>query len=450
MFLGNRLALAAALLLGLAGLAPGADSLSWSGAKSRVTADVQTWDLQTLLENVAGATGWEIYVEPRTRHQASVKFKERAPGEALRLLLGDLSYVLLPPTTNGPGKLYVFRNSKGDATQVVRARKRSKRLENELIVAMKRGAKLDAERLGAKVTGKIDKLNAYRLEFPDAEAADEARKKLEADEDVDMLDSNYAMLRPANPEALPNAIPGLDIPIKPNQAGEPWIIGLIDTAVQLPGGERDAFFLPGISVAGEATPQTDSPTHGTSMAWAALLGASMASDGSRGSNLRIQSVDVYGNSPYTTSFQLANGMMEALAQGADVINISSGSDHESLFLNRVISKADEAGVPTFAAGGNNPSAPVSHPAANPVAIAVAPLDPAGNIAPYASLGPELDVGRRGDVLVPFNGQTYIVIGSSPATARASGEYLTIFSSGASRDAALQRMGNGMSIRPRAR
>src|SRR5687767_15047631 len=109
------LAVLAASLLTL----QGADSLSWNTQKSRVTADVQTWDLQALLENIATATGWDIYVEPKTRHRPSVKFKERPPGEALRLLLGDLSYVMVPPT-NGPGKLYVFRNSKGDATQVVR------------------------------------------------------------------------------------------------------------------------------------------------------------------------------------------------------------------------------------------------------------------------------------------------------------------------------------------
>src|SRR5688572_1864965 len=156
-----RLGLVVACFLCFSGFLQAADSLSWNTQKSRVTADVQTWDLQALLENIATATGWDIYVEPKTRHRPSVKFKERPPGEALRLLLGDLSYVMVPPT-NGPGKLYVFRNSKGDATQVVR-RKRSKRLENELIVALKKGGRLDTNELGAKVTGKIDKLNAYRL-----------------------------------------------------------------------------------------------------------------------------------------------------------------------------------------------------------------------------------------------------------------------------------------------
>jgi hypothetical protein len=196
-----RWALALAVFLCFAGGGRAADSLSWNADKGKVTADVQTWDLQALLENIAGATGWEIYVEPKTKHLASTKFKERPPGEALRLLLGNLSYALLPQT-NGPGRLYVFRNAVGDATQLVKARKKSKRLENELIVTMKKGAKLDAKALGAKVTGKIDSANAYRLQFKDAGAAEEARKQLEQDENVDLVDANYEILRPPDAESL--------------------------------------------------------------------------------------------------------------------------------------------------------------------------------------------------------------------------------------------------------
>ena len=185
----------------LAGSVRAADSLAWNTNSSRVTADVQSWDLVSLLENIASATGWEIYVEPRTRHQASVKFKERPPGDALRMLLGNLSYALLPQT-NAPSKLYVFRNSRNDATQLVRARKKSGKLDKELIVTMKAGGNLDTNALGAKVTGKIDKLNAYRLEFKDAAAAEVARKKLEQDENVDLVDSNYDIARPPGAESL--------------------------------------------------------------------------------------------------------------------------------------------------------------------------------------------------------------------------------------------------------
>jgi hypothetical protein len=256
--IANKLALVSTILVCFAGGIRAADSLSWNAEKGQVTADVQTWDLRALLESIATATGWEIYVEPKTRHNASTKFKERPPGEALRLLLGNLSYVLVPQT-NGPGKLYVFKNTRNDATQLVKGRKKSKKLDKELIVTMKPGAKLDAEGLGAKVTGKIDKLNAYRLEFDSAEAAEKARQKLEQDENVDLVDSNFELPRPQNPDSLSmSSIPGLELNIKPNQAGDGPIIGLLDTAVQ----GKSGFYLPGMSVAGEANVEFSDSRHG--------------------------------------------------------------------------------------------------------------------------------------------------------------------------------------------
>ena len=47
---------------------------------------------------------------------------------------------------------------------------------------LKPGAKIDdlARSLGAKVIGRIDSLNAYRLQFQDQAAADTAREQLAA------------------------------------------------------------------------------------------------------------------------------------------------------------------------------------------------------------------------------------------------------------------------------
>src|SRR5436309_3369385 len=98
----------AALLLCYAAQLPAADnSLHWNADKwrERVSADITSWDLKTLLENIGSSTGWDIYVEPDTKLEISTKFKDRPAGEALRLLLGYLSFVVMPQT-NGPGKLY--------------------------------------------------------------------------------------------------------------------------------------------------------------------------------------------------------------------------------------------------------------------------------------------------------------------------------------------------------
>ncbi|HKQ39175.1 MAG TPA: S8 family serine peptidase, partial [Verrucomicrobiae bacterium] len=404
------------------------DSLSWNVEKGRVTADVQTWDLVTLLENVATATGWDIYVEPKTRLQASVKFKERPPGEALKMLLGNLSYALLPQT-NGPSKLYVFRNNRNDATQLVRGRKKSSKLDKELIVTMKPGGSLDTNALGAKITGKIDKFNAYRLEFKDAAAAEEARKKLEQDGNVDVVDSNYDILRPPDGEALSvSSVPGLDLKIKPNESGGGPIIGLIDTAIQKQPG-REGFYLPPLSVSGDATIPGDVPTHGTAMAQAILTAMGLVKDGGDVSGIRIQPVDIYGDAPSSSTFQLVQGILKALEQGANPINLSLGSEAGNELLHRVISEASKQGILFFAAAGNQPTTAPTFPAAYPEVTAVTAVDRGGRIAPYANYGSFVDVGAPGSIIVPFNDQSFVVMGTSPATAWASGVAGSLLASG---------------------
>src|SRR5207244_1897234 len=136
------------------------DALTWRTNQNRVSADIKAGDLSELLEQIATATGWKVFVEPDTSHTISAKFKNLPPGEALRLLLGDLNFALIPETNASP-KLFVFRTSQGNATQLVHAPKsgngRGKIIPNELIVTLKPGAKIEelAKLLGAKVTGRI-------------------------------------------------------------------------------------------------------------------------------------------------------------------------------------------------------------------------------------------------------------------------------------------------------
>src|SRR5215212_3953438 len=112
---GRRHTLALLALLFLALPVFARDSLVWQPEKNSVSAEITTWDLHQLLENVAEATGWKVYVEPNTTQKISTKFKERIPGDALKLLLGDLSFALLPQK-NEPSRLYVFRTSAREAT----------------------------------------------------------------------------------------------------------------------------------------------------------------------------------------------------------------------------------------------------------------------------------------------------------------------------------------------
>src|SRR5579859_4754432 len=92
------------------------NSLIWHKADGRVNADVHNEALLPLLRGIAGQTGWHIFVEPGASHTASTKFKNLPTGDALKRLLGDLNFALVPKD-RGPSELYVFFTTMKNATR---------------------------------------------------------------------------------------------------------------------------------------------------------------------------------------------------------------------------------------------------------------------------------------------------------------------------------------------
>ena len=415
------------IVLLLSGLtAPGADSLKWGA--DRVAAEIGSWTLDKLLEKVVEVTGWEVYVEPDTTRTVSVKFKDRPQGEALRLLLGDLNFALVPAKEKTAPKLYVFRTSVQEATQLVKAppkntEKTAKAIPNELIVTVKPGVNIDelAKKLGAKVTGRADALNTYRLEFESEEAAREARESLKDNSDVESVDLNYPISRPTTPDSL-SASSFSEIDLKPKASSDcgQVIVGQIDTALQPKGTGIENFLLPSISVAGDAKlADGGQPTHGTSMAETILRGLSLSAKGKE-TNVRILPVDVYGNRATTSTFDVGMGIYEAVNKGARIINLSLGSEGDTSFLHKVIKNSVDQGILFFAAAGNEPVATPTYPAAYPEVVAVTAGTSKGTIAPYANYGNFVDVIAPGSSIVNFNGQSWLIMGTSASTAYASG------------------------------
>jgi len=416
-----RVGLFSAVVLALAASAPANDSLTWRKEKASVDADILTWDTVRVLERIAEATGWQVYLEPGARIKVSTKFKDRAPDKALDLLLGNLSRALLPGTNGGASRLLVFRNRQNDATQLIKAPgKQVKPIPNELIVTMKPGANLEdlAKKLGAKVKGRSAGMNAGRLEFDDADAANAARDALRDHEEVASVDVNYPVGEQPQVEGSANA--ALNLKLQPIKDGQGVIVGLIDSAVQRQGGSLDGFLMPTISVAGESQPPVDRPSHGTSM-WETLLGGvSQANESGQGSRVRVLPVDVYGNSPTTSTFEVATGIYEAMRAGATVINLSLGSEGDTPFLYQVIREGRQAGRIFIASAGNTPVTTPTYPAAYSEVIAVTAGDSRGNLASYANRGSFVDMMAPGTTTITFNGQTWRVSGTSPAAAYVSG------------------------------
>jgi hypothetical protein len=363
-----------------------------------------------------------VFVEPGASHVVSTKFKDLAPGEALPLLLGKLNFALIPGT-NSPARLLVFTTGASQATQLVpgAGSGATNRIVNELVVRLKPGADIQAlaAELEAKVKGKIPGLNAYRLEFANEAAANAARELLASHKDVLEVHNNFSIDQPLFPKNLnADGVPGPPrLQLKPPPSDGQVIVGLIDTAVQPLGNGLDAFILDQVSVAGPAQLDPDSPSHGTSMAETVLRSLQVMTKGS--TSVQILPVDVYGINPSSSTFDLANGIIQAVNGGARIINMSLGSHADSPFLREVIAEVSRNNIPIFAAAGNEPVTTAFYPAAYPEVTAVTAVE-RGEIAPYAGRGSYVSVGAPGTSVVYFKGQPYYVVGTSAAAAFTSG------------------------------
>jgi len=399
------------------------NSLTWHRNTDHVDADLRGEPLLPLLEQIAKQAGWHVFIEPATTHSTSVKFKDLPSGDALKRLLGDLNFALVPQTNAVP-RLYVFRTVLKNATQPVLAPKAPARyVTNELLVKIKPGADIDAlaRSLGANITGRNDKLGLYRLLFDNAEAADAALAKLKNNSDVEAADYNYYFDPPTAPQRIENAPVGpVSLTLDPVATDDACnaVVGLIDTRVRSLGSQLDSFLLKNLSVAGDAGTNASGLTHGTAMAQTILRAVAQAAGGS--SSVRVVAVDVYGADATTTSWNVALGIKAAVDNGATVINLSLGGSGDSTILDNVIQQAIAAGIPVYAAAGNQPVTTPTYPAAAPGVISVTALQTAGQLAPYANHGSWVDLALPGASVVYSGGQAYVIQGTSPATAYATG------------------------------
>ena len=402
---------------------------TWRRDKS-ADAQIENQPLPKVLSRLSSATGWKIFLQPGLDQTVTVQFRNASQGDALKLLLGNLSYALVPQTGGG-AKLYVYKTSLSEATNLIepdRASRPKNWLDKEMIISLAPGSKQDvdklAEELGGKVVAKSEALNAYRIEFPDAESAEAARQKLASRDDLAAHD-NYGFDRPPNPGGgtpSPESLFPLDS--NPVARGDQVTVALVDTPIQPLYGKMNEFILNSVHIRDHPGALPADPMHATSMAHTLLNSLAFSQDGSSSRNLgnvRILPIDIYGSSSSTTTFEVAQGLHRAIQSGAQVINLSLGGTGQSPMVDYLLEMAYKKQILVFASAGNSPTTDLTYPAANPYTIAVTAADWQGNIAPYANRGSFVDVKAPGSSKVHFNGLTYLSTGTSTATAYISGQ-----------------------------
>ncbi|HTA31311.1 MAG TPA: S8 family serine peptidase [Candidatus Cybelea sp.] len=398
------------------------NSFVYRYADGHIDADIRSGSLESLLENVAMATGWHVFLDPGAHHAVSAKFKDLPTGQALHMLLGGVNFVVVPET-NGPSRLYVFRTAQNQATRLIRApAKPAKPIPNQLVVTLKPGSKTKIEdlarALGAKIIGRMDKQNSYLLQFDDDAATQAARAQLATNPDVAAVDYNYPVEQPPPVQLSQSTTPNLQLKPKPANGNCQLVVGLIDTAIQPVPANISSVVQTPLSVVGNYTPDPSQLTHGTAML--ETLAQTLATTTGGSTSVKILPVDVYGANESTSTFNVAQGVATAINSGANVINLSLGSTGDSSVLRNIIAQGEQQGVAFYAAAGNTPVTTPTYPAAYPGVVAVTASGPNGQIADYANRGSFIQMMAPGDNVVGFDGQSYLVEGTSTATAFASG------------------------------
>lgn len=124
-------------------------------------------------------------------------------------------------------------------------------------------------------------------------------------------------------------------------------------------------------------------------------------------NARILAIRVLDEDGRGTVFGIANGILLALEQGADVINLSFGSPRSSSLIRKAIQEAVRRGVVVVTAAGNRGVNEVDFPCSHSDVICVAAVDDNKQKAVWSNYGSRVDLTAPGNLpLSAFNLSEY--------------------------------------------
>ncbi len=267
----------------------------------------------------------------------------------------------------------------------------------------------DAARLGLRVLGSDSQHFALRIGF------DEAGDLLAAFSGLDPSDyeigANFLVTLPTIPSPDDPANPGQVLfPFGPNTLnylgvtnnttwGEGITIAILDTGIGPHNifGEDQVTAIDFLGTSGGPLGEVD---HGTAVA---SLVAELAPASS------ILDYAVMNESGTSDSFTLSLAIYDAIARGADVINISLGSYGSTIALAQAVADAVSAGIAVVAAAGNDGlEGRLTYPAAYPGVISAGAVDALSQHVYYSNTSENLSLSAPGvgiTAAAPENGTT---------------------------------------------
>ncbi len=183
-------------------------------------------------------------------------------------------------------------------------------------------------------------------------------------------------------------------------------VAILDSGVNA-SGALSGRYIKHIDLIGESS---HTAIHGTSVA------SIIAGDNSGvAPAVDLMSIKVMSDSGTGDAFTLAKGIIEAVDNGAQIINMSLGSSSDNFIVREAIAYAVERGVLLIAAAGNDAQSGLLYPARYADVIAVAGVDPQGEHLYFSNSGSEVDIAAPGiGVEIPILGSLALFSGTSAA------------------------------------
>lgn len=256
--------------------------------------------------------------------------------------------------------------------------------------------------LGFQIEMEIDELNVLVLQIQDGQVA-RSLALLNSCAGVKYAEPNYLA---SIADTIPND-PGFgsQYGLISIRAPQGWdlstgssavIIAIIDSGVDLSHPDLASKITAGYDFVNNDTIPQDDFGHGTHVAGIA------AATGNNGTGVtgvswgaRIMPIKVLNAAGNGTFANVAAGIIWAVDNGAQVINLSLGGNTSSLVLQDAVNYAYSNGVVLVAASGNTGSGVILYPAAYPHVIAVGAVDNTNNHAGFSNFGPEMDLMAPG-------------------------------------------------------
>jgi serine protease len=178
-------------------------------------------------------------------------------------------------------------------------------------------------------------------------------------------------------------------------------VAVVDTGVDATHPDLSHAVLPGVDlVDSTGDGRTDPNGHGTHVA--GIIAAAVNGVGVEGlaPNVSILPVRVLGRDGSGPDAVIAQGILWAVRNGAQVINLSLGGTDLDPLLADAVDQAISAGVLVVAAAGNSGnSGDTMYPAAHPAVVAVAATGPDDRTAPYSTRGDYVDIAAPGTMIL---------------------------------------------------